>query len=44
MIDEAADILNEPTDIGNVAMGSVAYLAGMSRLWQKDANGNWIEI
>ena len=44
MLDEASDIMNEPTGSEVIAPGSVAYLSGMSRLWQKDAQGNWIEI
>lgn len=43
MLDEASDIMREPTD-KNIAAGSIAYLPGMTRLWQKDASGNWIEI
>lgn len=44
MLDEASDIMNEPTDQGNIATGSIAYLPGITRLWQKDAQGNWVEI
>lgn len=43
MIDSISDIDNEPTQYGSIAPGSFAYTAGYETIFQKNANGEWVE-
>ena len=44
MIDSAEDMTNgsEPKNSGSIS--SFAYTAGYKELWQKNAEGKWIQI
>lgn len=44
MIDSISDIDNEPTQYGSIAPGSFAYTGGYDTIFQKDVNGQWIEV
>lgn len=43
MLSSAEDINSEPAQY-TIAPGSIAYLANMTKLWMKDAEGEWILI
>lgn len=44
LIDSATDLNagDKPEDTG--APGSIAYTAAFEQMWQKDRNGQWIQI
>lgn len=41
MVSAEGDLANLPDIYG---AGSIAYLAGYSKMWQKSAAGTWVEI
>lgn len=41
MVPSQADLANLPSDY---MPGTIAYLAGFTKLWQKAADGTWIEV
>lgn len=43
LIDSASDINTPPTEY-DYSLSSLAHTPGYSRMWEADANGNWVEI
>lgn len=44
MVDSEADIPNPPANNAKLGAGSVAYTADMTKMWQKDGNGQWVKV
>lgn len=44
MVDSEGDVTgtNHPDDTGSP--GSIAYLPGFAKMWQKNATGTWVQI
>ena len=42
MVRSSSDLANLPTDV--YIPGSIAYTAGMTSIWQKAADGTWVEF
>lgn len=44
MLDAEGDLTgtNKPQDTGSP--GSIAYLPGFAKMWQKNAGGSWVQI
>ena len=43
LIDFDSDI-ETPPDKNSYSLSSLAHTPGFARMWESDANGNWIEI
>lgn len=44
MLSAESDINTEPQTFGAIAPGSLAFLPSFSKIWQKDADGTWVEV
>lgn len=44
LLESDSEIANEPEDQQPIAPGSVAYTAGLARMWMKNLNGTWTEM